>query len=80
MLTVLVSQTDINEGARILRFILQFTLTPRQLSPHIDFVTLQTFDFRTPERNPKELDYPAPLYEALNRKFDENADFQVRYW
>ncbi|XP_076269527.1 chitinase-like protein Idgf4 isoform X2 [Rhynchophorus ferrugineus] len=53
---------------------------PRQLSPHIDFVTLQTFDFRTPERNPKELDYPAPLYEALNRKFDENADFQVRYW
>ncbi|XP_030758282.1 chitinase-like protein Idgf4 isoform X2 [Sitophilus oryzae] len=53
---------------------------PRQISQNVDFVTLQAFDYRTPERNPKELDYPAPLYEALDRKFDENADYQVRYW
>lgn len=53
---------------------------PRQLSQHLDFVTLEAFDFRTPERNPKELDYPAPLYELLDRKYDENADYQVRFW
>ncbi|XP_050306831.1 chitinase-like protein Idgf4 isoform X2 [Anthonomus grandis grandis] len=53
---------------------------PRQLAPNVDFVTLQAFDYRTPERNPKELDYPAPLYELLDRKPDENADFQVRNW
>ncbi|XP_060518655.1 chitinase-like protein Idgf4 [Cylas formicarius] len=53
---------------------------PRQVAPHVDFVSLQAFDYRTPERNPKELDYPAPLYELLDRKFDENADYQVRYW
>ncbi|KAL1490348.1 hypothetical protein ABEB36_013061 [Hypothenemus hampei] len=52
----------------------------KQLSPNVDFVTLQAFDYHTPERNPKELDYPAPLYELLDRKFDENADYQVRHW
>lgn len=53
---------------------------PRQLVHNVDFVTLQAFDYRTPQRNPKELDYPAPLYELLDRKYDENADYQVRYW
>ncbi|XP_066141892.1 chitinase-like protein Idgf4 isoform X1 [Euwallacea fornicatus] len=53
---------------------------PRQLSPNVDFVTLQAFDYRTPDRNPKELDFPAPLYELLDRKYDENVDYQVRYW
>ncbi|CAG9771440.1 unnamed protein product [Ceutorhynchus assimilis] len=53
---------------------------PRQLAPNVDFVTIQAFDYRTPERNPKELDYPAPLYELLDRKYDENADYQIRYW
>lgn len=52
----------------------------RQLAPHLDFVTLQNFDFYTPERNPKEADYSSPLYEIYGRKFDENGDFQVRYW
>jgi chitinase len=53
---------------------------PRALSPNLDFITLQAFDFYTPKRNPKEADYPAPLYELIDRKFDENADYQVRYW
>nr|AAV68692.1 putative IDGF [Diaprepes abbreviatus] len=53
---------------------------PRQLAPNIDFATLEAFDYRTPQRNPKELDYVAPLYELLDRKVDENADYQVRYW
>ncbi|RZC35113.1 Glyco hydro 18 domain containing protein [Asbolus verrucosus] len=53
---------------------------PRALAPNLDFITLQAFDFYTPERNPKEADYPAPLYELIDRKFDENVDYQVRYW
>ncbi|XP_063914019.1 chitinase-like protein Idgf4 isoform X2 [Zophobas morio] len=53
---------------------------PRALAPNLDFITLQAFDFYTPERNPKEADYPAPLYELIDRKYDENVDYQVRYW
>lgn len=53
---------------------------PRQLAPHVDFVTLNVFDFYTPNRNPKEADFTAPLYSLHERKKDENADFQVRYW
>ncbi|KAJ8920739.1 hypothetical protein NQ315_004878 [Exocentrus adspersus] len=53
---------------------------PRQISPNVDFVILHAYDFYTPERNPKEADYPAPLYELLDRKPDENGDYQVRYW
>jgi chitinase len=50
------------------------------LSPNLEFVTLEAFDFYTPERNPKEADYPAPLYELVDRKPDENVDAQVKYW
>ncbi|KAJ8954361.1 hypothetical protein NQ318_011034, partial [Aromia moschata] len=53
---------------------------PRQLAPHVDFVTLHAYDFYTPERNPKEADYTAPIYELIDRKPDENGDYQVRYW
>ncbi|XP_050510387.1 chitinase-like protein Idgf4 isoform X1 [Diabrotica virgifera virgifera] len=53
---------------------------PRALAPHLDFVTLQNFDFYTPERNPKEADYSSPLYKIFDRKDDENGDFQVMYW
>lgn len=53
---------------------------PRQISPNIDFVVLHAYDFYTPARNPKEADYTAPLYELIDRKVDENGDYQVRYW
>nr|CAH7749528.1 unnamed protein product [Callosobruchus chinensis] len=53
---------------------------PRSLAPHLDFVSLRNFDFYKPHRNPKEADYTAPLYELLDRKSDENGDYQVRYW
>ncbi|XP_057656369.1 chitinase-like protein Idgf4 [Diorhabda carinulata] len=52
----------------------------RQLAPHLDFVTLQNFDFYTPERNPYEADYTSPLYKIFDRKDDENGDYQVTYW
>ncbi|CAH1183292.1 unnamed protein product [Phaedon cochleariae] len=53
---------------------------PHQLAPHLDYVVLENFDVYTPERNPKEADYTAPLYELIDRKNYENGDFQVRYW
>ncbi|CAG9771439.1 unnamed protein product [Ceutorhynchus assimilis] len=53
---------------------------PRALAPHVDFVTLHAFDFYTPQRNPKLADFPAPLYELIDRRTDENADAWVKYW
>lgn len=53
---------------------------PRQIAPNIDFVILHAYDFYNPKRNPKEADYTAPLYDLIDRKVDENGDFQVRYW
>ncbi|KAI7815495.1 chitinase-like protein [Rhyzopertha dominica] len=53
---------------------------PRNLSPHLDFINLLAFDYYNPKRNPKEADYPAPLYPLIDRKPDENGDALVRYW
>jgi len=52
----------------------------RSLVPNLDFVNLWAFDYYTPERNPKESDYPAPLHELIDRKFDENGNSLVTYW
>ncbi|XP_043274022.1 chitinase-like protein Idgf4 isoform X2 [Venturia canescens] len=53
---------------------------PRLLAPNIEAVHLMTFDQKTPMRNPKEADYPAPIYESYGRAIQENVDFPVRYW
>lgn len=47
---------------------------------HIDYVNLATFDVQTPERNPKEADYPAPLNEGNERDPWSNVNYQVNYW
>lgn len=52
----------------------------RALMQHLDFVNLWGFDYYNPERNPKEADYPAPLYELIDRKNYENGDSLVRTW
>ncbi|XP_011297816.1 chitinase-like protein EN03 [Fopius arisanus] len=52
----------------------------RLLSPNLDAVHLMAFDQRTPERTPKEADYPAPLYESYGRIPQDNIDATVRYW
>lgn len=52
----------------------------RNLIQHLDLVNLLAFDFYNPKRNPKEADYPAPLYHLYDRKIDENGDSQVRRW
>ncbi|KAL1490351.1 hypothetical protein ABEB36_013062 [Hypothenemus hampei] len=53
---------------------------PRGLAPYVDFVTLQAFDFYTPQRNPKLADFPAPLYDLIDRRPDENVDAWIKYW
>ncbi|XP_043475551.1 chitinase-like protein Idgf4 [Leptopilina heterotoma] len=52
----------------------------RLLAPNLDAVHLMTFDQKTPERNPKEADFPAPLYESYGRVTDDNVDYQTRAW
>ncbi|XP_063393154.1 chitinase-like protein EN03 isoform X2 [Cydia fagiglandana] len=46
----------------------------------VDIVNLQAFDYETPERNPKEADYTAPIYAPQNRNPLLNADSAVSYW
>ncbi|XP_061400487.1 chitinase-like protein Idgf2 [Musca vetustissima] len=52
------------------------------VSGFADLINIAAFDFLTPERNPEEADYTAPLYELYdqNRLPHYNADFQVAYW
>ncbi|KAF5295427.1 hypothetical protein FQA39_LY13088 [Lamprigera yunnana] len=51
-----------------------------KLAPYLDFVNLWAFDYYTPQRNPKEADYSAPLQEMINRKNDENGNHIVQFW
>ncbi|XP_044732058.1 chitinase-like protein EN03 [Chrysoperla carnea] len=52
----------------------------RKIIPEVDQVHLLAYDYYTPERNPKEADYPAPIYELIDRKPDANVNAAVRYW
>lgn len=47
---------------------------------NLDFVVLEAFDFQTYQRNPKEADFPAPLYELNERSPQSNINAQVQYW
>jgi chitinase len=47
---------------------------------YLDFVVLGAYDFATPERNPKEADFAAPLYALSERNPELNADSQVAWW
>jgi len=52
----------------------------RAMMQNADFVNLLAFDYRTAERNPKEADYPAPLYSLIDRKPEENGNAEVQHW
>nr|AXY94709.1 chitinase-like protein IDGF [Habrobracon hebetor] len=52
----------------------------RLLTPNLEAIHLMTFDQKTSERNPKEADYPAPIYESYGRIPQDNIDASVRYW
>ncbi|KAB0797339.1 hypothetical protein PPYR_08333 [Photinus pyralis] len=51
-----------------------------KLAPNLDLVNLWAFDYFTPQRNPKEADYTAPLHELIDRKYDENVNGLVQHW
>ncbi|XP_020277901.1 chitinase-like protein Idgf4 isoform X2 [Pseudomyrmex gracilis] len=52
----------------------------RLLAPNIEAVHLFAFDQKTPERSPKEADFPAPIYGSYGRVVDDNIDTASRYW
>ncbi|XP_011633966.1 chitinase-like protein Idgf4 isoform X3 [Pogonomyrmex barbatus] len=52
----------------------------RLLAPNIEAVHLFAFDQKTPERNAKEADFPAPIYASYGRVAEDNIDVQARYW
>ncbi|TMW44783.1 hypothetical protein DOY81_010135, partial [Sarcophaga bullata] len=67
-----------NENDLLLRY-----FNAPALNNHIDFVNLAAFDFTTPDRNPFEADYTAPLYAPTiegNRMPHYNVDYQVEHW
>lgn len=47
---------------------------------NIDYVNLAAFDVQTPDRNPKQADFPAPVYEGNEREPESNINAQVTYW
>lgn len=47
---------------------------------YLDFVILSPFDFHTPERDPKEADFFAPIYPLSERDPELCADAQVNWW
>lgn len=50
----------------------------RLLAPNIDAVHIFAFDQKTPERNPKEADFPAPIYGSYGRVVDDNIETATR--
>ncbi len=44
---------------------------------NFDWINVAAFDFQTPERNKKEVDFPAPLYKPTERNPELNADAEV---
>lgn len=50
------------------------------ISPNADYIILSAFDFQTWDRNPYEVDYPAPIYQPHDRIPESNVDFQVNLW
>lgn len=46
---------------------------------NVDFVNLFAFDYQTPSRNPKEADYPSPLFSTVNETYF-SANALVNKW
>ncbi|XP_046992107.1 chitinase-like protein Idgf4 [Schistocerca americana] len=53
---------------------------PTALNQQIDQLHVLAFDYRNPERDPKEADYPAPLYPAGQRDSDLSVDGNIRWF
>lgn len=44
---------------------------------NFDWINVAAFDYQTPARNKKEVDYPSPLYTPSDRNPELNADSEV---
>ncbi|XP_063224307.1 chitinase-like protein EN03 [Bacillus rossius redtenbacheri] len=51
-----------------------------EVSQHLDTISLMAYDYKTPERNKKQADYPAPLYTAGGRDANQTVDGAVTWW
>jgi len=81
---------DLKNAFRVDNYVLSLTVLPNVNSTiffdipgivnNLDFVQLAAYDFQTPARNPKEADYPAPIYPLNDRYPESNVDYQVTYW
>ena len=81
---------DIKNSFRHDGYLLSLTVLPNINASHyfdvpaiinyLDFVNVAAFDQQTPDRNPKEADFPAPIYVLNERNPEFNIDFQVNYW
>ncbi|XP_077287591.1 chitinase-like protein EN03 isoform X2 [Arctopsyche grandis] len=50
------------------------------LKDNLDFIIIHGFDYYTPDRNPKEADFAAPLHELHKRNPKLNIDSVVTHW
>lgn len=83
---------DVGNILRMQNLMLTLTVLPNvnsswyfdipSIAPNLDFINLAAFDFLTPERNPEEADFTAPIYELhdQNRLGHYNLNFQVNHW
>lgn len=51
-------------------------LDVENIKPYVEYVTLAAFDVQTTKRNPKEADFPAPIYPLEERDSRLNIDSQ----
>lgn len=65
-------------GVIIIRYLSAVYYDARLLAPNIEAVHLFTFDQKTPLYNPKEADFPAPIYGSYGREVDDNIDVATR--
>ncbi|XP_061392786.1 chitinase-like protein Idgf3 [Musca vetustissima] len=84
---------DLKQALRSSNLLLSLTVLPNVnasryfnipvIMGNLDFVTLATFDYSTPQRTPKQADYLAPLQPLPANKLRNpynNVDSQVSYW
>lgn len=62
----------------IICFFLTVYYDVRLIAPNIEAVHIFAFDQKTPERSPKEADFPAPIYGSYGRVVDDNVDAATR--
>lgn len=51
-----------------------------KIMPNLDFLSVQAFNYTSPERKPDEADYPAALYQAGGRELNHTADGTIRWF